>query len=295
MAKTSYQLIPPELDTYYKKALQSGDRFTFPRVGRKILFSSRAKKNGITEKSLLPSLSLAWKNFDTSTQNAWNSAGAMCQLTGFKLFVKDTALRIKNDLGGYSTPSTIFQARVGRLEIQAPANKIKIAQLHPLTYWIQRKVRGTRDQYESVLITESFSLPLQIKISHKTSLTASGGVASARFYVEIYSHYQGRIITTPLNIAFGLNDAWQNNSATISNVLGLVRGYTAFIEVQNAVGTVEIDNVELNHNGHNWARDPYCQDINQAFTKAFYQIPKHWVDIDVPDGAQFESSFHTVV
>lgn len=295
MAKTSYQLIPPELKTNYSKALQSGDRFIIPRVRRKTLFLSRRRKKNFTEKSLLVQLAPIWQALDISVQTAWNSAGLVSGLTGFKMFLKDTATRIKNDLSGYSTPSTIFQNLVGRIQIESPANKIKIAQLHPLTYWTSRKVRGKRDQFEPVQIVESFYLPLQIKISYNSQLIASGGTGEAKFFCEVYSHYQGRIITTLCNISIPLISGWATGTATISNVLGLVRGYSAFIEVKNAVGVLAFDNIELNHGGFNWARDPQCNDVNQAFTKAFYQIPKHWIDIDVPEGAQFESSFHTMI
>ena len=71
-----------------------------------------------------------------------------------------------------------------------------------------------------------------------------------------------------------------------------VRGYTAFLEIYNATGDLFIDNVNIEHSGQNWARDKYCNDINQSFTKAFYQIPKHWAAVDVPDGAYFESVYY---
>ena len=291
MAKTSYQLIPSGLDISYKKTLMSGDRFTIPRVSVKRLFFSRSKLKGLTEKSLLPSLSLAWKSFTSGEQDAWGLAGAKMGLQGFKLFVKDTALRLKNSLSGYSIPSILHQAKFGRLHIETPANKIKIVQLHPLNYWVLKKVKGTRDQFEPQAIVESFDLPLDIKISYKSNLTASGGVASARFYVEVLSHYQGRDILTNCEINFTLQSGWASASASLSSVLGLVRGYNCYIEISNAIGDLDIDNIEINHSGHNWARDPFCNDINQGFTKAFYQIAKHWEAIDIPSGAQFDSFF----
>ena len=139
MAKTSYQLIPSELDIFYKKTLQSGDRFTFPRVVVKRLFYSRSRLKGLTEKSLLPSLSIAWNNLTTDEQNAWTSAGVEMNLKGFKMFIKDTALRLKNGLSGYSIPSILHQGKFGRLHIESPASNLIITQLHPLDYWISKK------------------------------------------------------------------------------------------------------------------------------------------------------------
>ena len=292
MAKTSYQEIPSELDTSYKKALQSGDRFTFPRVRRKILFSTRTRLKNVTEKSLLPQILSLWNNFDLTTQNAWTSAGLKCGLTGLKLFTKDQCLRIKNGMSGVSMPSLLHQAKFGRLHIEAPANKIKITQLHPLSYYVLRKVPKTRSQYESVLVTENFALPLQLKLNYASSLVANGGVPSVKIYLQILSHYQGRDIMTLCNIDFDLSSSWKSASASVSGVLGLVRGYNAFIDLQNVRGDLYIDNLEFNHSAFNWARDKYCNDINEGFTKAFYQVAKNWVAVDLPDGAQFDSFFN---
>lgn len=292
MAKTSYQLIPPEFDLLYKKALQSGDRFQIPIVKRKRLFISRRRKKGLSQKSLIPSLSLVWKSFDQSVRDSWDLAGDVCNLTGWRLFLKDTALRLQNDLTGYASPDLSFQALVGRFHIESPASSLKVAQLHPKNYWVQRKVRGTRSQYEPVLITESFDIPLTIKISYKTDLVSVGAEPRARFYAIISSHYQGRIIEKNVDINFNLQSGWVSSSATISEVVGLVRGYSAFIELSDVSGDLWIDNVELEHSGHNWARDPFCNDVNQSFTKAFFQIPKHWAPVDVGEGVYFESEYH---
>jgi hypothetical protein len=157
---------------------------------------------------------------------------------------------------------------------------------------VQRKVKGTRSQYEPVKVTESFGLPVDIKISYKTALTSAGDSPRARFYLDVLSHYQGRDISTILSIDFGLADDWQTKTATLSSVLGVVRGYTAFIEIFNARGDLWFDNIEIYHSGHNWARDPNCNNIKQAFTKAFYQIPAHWAVVTLPVGSFYDSVYY---
>jgi hypothetical protein len=122
-------------------------------------------------------------------------------------------------------------------------------------------------------------------------LTSAGAGSFAKFYCIVYSHYQGRIIETPCEISFPFSHDWATLSASVTSVIGMVRGYTAFLEIYNATGDLYIDNVNIEHSGQNWARDKYCNDINQSFTKAFYQIPKHWAAVDVPEGAYFESVY----
>ena len=291
MAKTSYQLIPPELDALYSRALMSGERYIIPRVRRKVLFLSRNRIKGLTEKSLIPSLALVWNSLDQTARDLWTSTGANSNLTGFKHFLKDRAFRIKNNLTGFANPSQLHQVEVGLLRVESPATGLKIEQLHPLNYWVQRKVTGTKSQYQPVAITENFDLPLEISINYKSVLTSAGSGAFAKFYCVVYSHYQGRIIETECSVDIPLLSSWNTATASISSVLGMVRGYTAFIEIYNATGDLYIDNLSIEHSGQNWCRDPFCNDINQSFTKAFYQIPKHWAAVDVPEGAYFESVY----
>jgi hypothetical protein len=56
-------------------------------------------------------------------------------------------------------------------------------------------------------------------------------------------------------------------------------------------GDLYIDNVKAEHSGQNWVRDTYCEDILQGFTKAFYQIPKHWAAVILPEGSMYDSIY----
>lgn len=292
MAKTSYQELPVGFDFQYNKALQSSDRFIYSTVRRSNFFTSRDRKKGLTQKSLIVSLAPVWRGFSGGTISAWNAAGAACGLSGFKLFVQDTSKRIANALTGYATPSIYHQSEVGQIHIQSPSTHGKIAQFHPLNYYISKKVKGSRDQREAILVTEDFSLPVSISINYHSVLTSAGTGARARFYVQIHSWYQGRDILTDLNCEFSLSAAWGNITNSISSVLGVVRGYTAFIQIFNCTGDLYFDNVSIVHSGHNWARDPNCNNIKEAFTKLNFQVPAHWVDVDINTGASFASVYY---
>ena len=295
MAKTSYISIPSGLDIQYSQALQSGDRFTLPHVKVKRIFMSRSRKKGLTEKSLMVSLAPVWAGFSDTVKNAWISAGVACDMAGWRLFVQDTSKRISNSISGYATPSDLYQSMVGRITVQSPATGLTLLQLHPQTYFVNKKVVGTRSQYEPVQITETLSLPVDIAISYKSSLVSAGGSPRARFYIIIYSNYQGRQLENVCKIDFSLSHDWERLTASISSVEGVFTGYTAFIEIYNATGTLLFDNVEILHDSHNYARDPFCNSIETEFTKAFYQIPKAWDVQTIVDGAQFDSVYHDAV
>jgi hypothetical protein len=292
MAKTTFLDIPAGFDFAFNKALTTNDRFQFPSVRLKNVFLSHRRKKGISQKSLLPLCSSMWKTFDGATQDSWNSAGAIMNLTGFKFFVADYVLRMQNDLAGVSTPSLLYQTKVGKLTVSAPATNMLLTQLHPLTYWVSSPVKGKKAMREPVLVVESFALPLVLTISYKSNLVSVGASPRARFYAVVYSLYQGRTIENTVEIPFDLVADWKTATATISSVVGLVKSYALFLELYNVTGTLYVDNIVSFHSGHNWARDPACRDIDQAFTKAFYQVPKHWVAVEISAGCFFGSVYY---
>jgi len=86
---------------------------------------------------------------------------------------------------------------------------------------------------------------------------------------------------------------WKNAETTLTTLLGYVIRYDLYIHLYNLQGDLYVDNIKVEHSGQNWARDPWCKDINQGFTRAFYQIPKHWAGVIVPDGAIYDSIYPT--
>lgn len=292
MAKVTYVSISPGMEDVYKKFLQPGDRFQFSRVRVKDIFLSRSRVKGITQKSQLVALAPAWEALSEPVKAAWNAAGAESGLTGWKQFVQDTTERIKAGYTGYATPSTLYQSEVGRILVESPAVGLKIEQAHPLTYYVQRKVSGTRSQYQMVPVVEPFAFPLTLACSWKTELTALDSDARARLYAVIYSQYQGRTIETELALNFGMSDEWQRDEVSIENVLGFVKGYTVFMEVHNARGSLYFDNVAIEHSGENWARDPHCNNVSASFTKAFVQVARAWVAVNPTEGTDYGSVYY---
>ena len=313
MAKVSYIDIDVGLQGLYYQGLKSADRFLYSSVRLNPRILSKKKIKGLTAKSLLPQISQLWSEFNSSQRGAWGSAALDMGLTGYQLFVKDQTLRIKNSFAGTAIPSTLHQSLVGNLHIEAPANELKIIQLHPRSYWISKKVVGKKGMYEPVEITEDFSLPLKISLNYYSDLVASGVNPSARFYARIWSSYQGVDRHTDLEINFDiqsilgslfgdcyfgdsffgdiLNNNWYYAEATIDHVIGHLIGYDLQIHLYHLQGDFYFDNIKAEHSGQNWVRDTFCNDINQGFTRAFYQVPKHWVADIISEGADFQSIY----
>lgn len=291
MARSSYiQLTSVQEEAYYS-ALQSSDRFIVPSIRKKINLLSVRRKKGISAKSMLPLCSETWKAMTQLQRDAWNTAGTYTYMSGWKLFVKDYCYRVKNDIAGVATPNNYHQALVGQLHIDAPDSELKIFQPHPYSYYISKKVTGKKGMYLPYLVQERLALPFTIGLSYKSNLTSVGAGAFAKFYVIIRRLYQGQNIDHRLDIDLDLITDWKTVSSVLSALITSYTSYSLYIHLYNVQGDLFIDNIKAKHTGANWARDQFCNDINQGFTRAFYQVPKHWVALIFPENAWYESVY----
>jgi hypothetical protein len=326
MAQTSYIDLTPEGEDLFFKNLTSQDRFTFPRITRKVALLSVKRKLGVSQRSFLPAIALLWNAFSIDEKQAWTDAANIEKglvnlpvvafgstefgtavfgddffgvhitesiANGWRLFVQDQSIRIKNDIVGVATPSLLHQSWVGFLDIEAPATKLKIAQYHPRSYWVSRKVYGIKGMYVPVNITEDVSLPMELELNYKSNLTSQGAGSFAKVYAEVRSTLQGQDRDTNLEINLDLITDWKNASNSLTTIPGQYIGYTIYFHLYNMRGTIYVDNIKLTHSSQNWVRDPYCRDLNQLFTRAFYQIPKHWASVEQPEGSDYGSAYPT--
>jgi hypothetical protein len=291
VAKTSYITIDPELEAAFYRIAKPSDRFVFNRLVRADTLLSRKRKKGISQRSLLPQLAAIWAGFSGAQKAAWDSAAAQMFLSGWQLFVQDQTIRILNDMAGSATPSTLHQSWVGNLKIAAPASEIKIVQVHPRNYWISQKVVGKKGMYEPVLITEDIVLPLTISLNYFSDLAEVSSPSFAKFYARVWHSYQGVDLYEELLIPLDYSAGWQHAYATLSNVSGYIVAYDLYFWLKGLRGNLYFDNIVSWHSEQNWARDPYCKDISQSFTRAFYQIPKHWAPVTLPSGAEFDTIY----
>lgn len=313
MAKISYVDILPELEEPYWGSLQPGDRFIVSRVRKKITFLSALRKRGVTLRSLLPQIAELWDAFSDDEKQAWFEAGKGCpalygvavfgfslygdkvgwgaNLNGWRLFVQDQSLRIKNDLPGVAIPSLFHQSSVGVLQIDPPADELKIIQVHPEFYWISKKVKGKKGMYEPVLVTEELEPSVKISLNYRAELEEVNPPSFAKFYARFWFSFQGVNLYTDLEIPLDYISDWKSVEAVLTTLTGYAVGYDLYLHLKGLTGTLYIDNIKVEHSAQNWARDPFCKDINQGFTRAFYQVPKHWTGVIVPDGSWFESFY----
>ena len=291
MAKTGFVEIPTELKPYFDKIAQWNNRYYYGGVRKKSGIIPEKKKYDVPSRSFLPQVSALWAGLSGPEREAWITAGSQTNINGWNLFVQDTCYRLKYGHEGLATPSNYHQYKVGRMQIEAPSDRLVISQTHPIQWYKLKKITGTKAQYQEVVVNEQLMLPLNLALSFRSDLVATTAEPTAKFYAKVISHYQGRDIETEVGFDIDLESDWQRKEETLTNVLGIARWYSLFIELDNVRGFIEFDNVESRHSGTNYARDFRCIDINAPLSRTFFQVTKSWIAIDQPTNTFFESVY----
>jgi len=291
MAKTQTIEIPDELKNLESKALERSDRFVYGTVQAHKSEPSKARKKLIKEMSLFGYLATIWRTLTDEQKNVWRIAGGTTSLTNWQLFVSDNAARLRSELELNTPPSYLWQVRAGYINITSPACSILLKQEHPINYWVTQKIAKRPWARELVYIEENFSLPIDLEIRYKSNLTACGSEQRARYYVEVWTSYQGEDIMHEVAIDFDPVKDWTFETVDIASLRGIIIGYTIYIDVFGYTGTLAFDNLAVVHGGTNWARDPRCDEIDKTFKKAFAIVPPYWIPVDVGDGVSYSSVY----
>lgn len=306
MVRTTFIDVPEELTKPYNNSLERRDRFYLGVVQGHKREPSKAQKKLLKRPAVIASpqqgrgslfkyLSPLWRGLTDGQRTAWRDAAVFSNLSGWQLFISDNAVRIRNSISFPVTPSELWQVRAGYITIDSPASQIILKQDHPLDYYVLQKIPGRSWKSEMVLLREVFSLPVTLKIRYKSNLTAEGGSQIARYKIIVWTSYQGEDIYTDFSIDFSPSVDWTLGEVSTSGLRGIIIGYTLFIEIVGYRGELLFDNLEANHSGSNWARDPRCDDVSKNFIKAFSLVPPFWIPVSLPAGSAFSSIFPPVL
>lgn len=289
MAKTSFIDTTYADITKYESALRTANRYFSARIVKKNKLLSAERKAEIKARSYLSILKEIWATYTETQKNNWKVAGTAMGKTGWQAFVQDTSIRIRAMLEGEATPSAYHNGYTGSVVMLENSTHYRITQIHPTTYYIKRKVSNKKSMYRILKVSEPVTLPFLLGVSYKSNLTATSENYLASFYAIVRSHYQGLDIDTAHTINFNLQQSWTRAEETLTTVLGVIRSYTLYIELFNVEGILYFDNLKSYHTGQNWVRDPACNFIEQAFTKQYSEVPKHWQE-DILDPLAFHAS-----
>lgn len=289
MAKVSY--VDPNLtdiDKFYG-IVRTAERFSISRLVKKKTFLSATQIEQLKGRSLFNRVSALWKTLDSTTKSAWKAIDYHSRKNGWRMFLKDMSARIRSDIDGIATPSSLHQDWIGAIFMLEGSSHYQIKQSHPATYYVRRKIPGKKSQYEQAQVKEQFYLHIELGINYKSNLQVNGDNPTASFYARVISHYQGRDIETLLKIDLDLSTDWKHSEITLSSVLGEARYYDLFFDLQDVKGELYFDNLRAIHNGQNWVRDPWCDKIEINYNKNWSQIAQNW-ETTIEDPFGFHSS-----
>ena len=292
MAQTSLVFLDPYFLRMIKNNCIYQDRFIHGKVVKKRALYGRLLKYKNSSRSLFKQVRDLWRSLSFEDKRKWVLKGKSIGMRGYNLFTQDTINRLKLELPGLSIPNDLYEVYVYKFEFNNNENYLKIAQLHPSSYFYYRKVRGSKSSLELVRVNEILQLPLTISLSYKSDLEPLSDDYIARFYAEVYHSWQGVNLTTTLEINFNLNTDWVKASNSLEAVRGYVFGYTLFFEFKNLKGKILIDHVEARHSMLNWARDWLCNDLFGVKFLRFWQIPPNWVILNITDGVNLNSVYY---
>lgn len=291
MAKVAYVNPDPDLKDRFTKLFAPvyKTRNSSLRWNGRII-PARKKKDYVT-KSLLPEIRELWKGLSDADRSAWSDAAAVSDYSGWQQFVQDTAYRIKFEIPGVATPSTLHQYKVGRIVLAEPADFFRLEQLHPVKYFQMVKVPGTKSQREPEAVIEQLTLPLTIGLSYRTNLTSNGPNPYCKFYAKVIRSYQSLDLEEEVGFDIPLSSTWDRETATLTDVVGVARWYSLYIELNDVLGTIEFDILQSEHSGSNFARDFRCTNISSGLTNYNYQLPASWAADAPEEGVTFGSVY----
>jgi len=267
------------------------ERFFFPRLGRKPRLISRARREQLIRITYFFYAADLWREKTAAEKQAWYDAGQKSGLNGWQLYLKDKVYRVINNIPGDAVPSIYHQYFVGHIKIEPPASEIVITQKHPYTWWEWYKKPGRKKMYSKAKVTERLTFPFKIAISRKTNLTSVAPLSYCYLLARINHFYDGKLFYTMYPIDMPLVSDWDYQEKIISPPGGYVGTYELQIRLNNVQGEIWFDNIIAEHDGTNYARDPYCDDITREFFDEWFNVARNWEPTNVPDGALYESIY----
>lgn len=291
MAKSSFIYLSPSSEDAYNNNVSRADRLVFSSLRKNIPELNRWRKKTVLGFSKMKESAAAWQSLAPSVCDDWHDAGVVCGLTGWQLFLQEKSIRLSVGNMDDPTPSIYHQGNVGFFSLVGDAPVIFIEQAHPFGYFVKTKVTGKQKMFSPSFVTEKLTLPFTFGLSYKADLTATDIDAEAYLSVVIRRLYQGETIEEEFFVPLDLQTDWVSASSTVSALVGSFTSYTIKLKLYHLTGALFVDNIKAEHTGQNWVFDPFCDDINEQPSRAFYEVPRHWAVSEISDGCFFESVY----
>lgn len=280
MAKVVDLNIDPALEDQMLKSIKIKRRYYDPSIDKKTIVWRKRNLKAFAAQSDFNPVAIFWENLSQTQKDLWSAAAAHCGLTGYQLYTQDKGYRIQNNISGNVIPDVHHQFMILDFLTEETAEEFYFGQDHYSPYYVLTKNVGQKNAYTPVYTEEEFAPPLLLEFDYKSDIidVLEG---EAYFYYDLW--FSGIKDGSPAGDAF-INDLpkqqdWTRFSEEFEPDLDLVTDYGFTIIGEGVRGQVQIDNVNFEHDGQNFAFDKNCNDVNAAIVyDVFGWEPAWWFD-----------------
>ena len=237
----------------------------------------------LIDRSFFDQASVLWNQATSAKQARWNTAGAVCGLTGYQLFVQDTSYRLANNLPGLASPSIYHQYKVLHGHINTLGSGLDLTQIHWSEYdrWIKNP--GQKNAYTLTTITESVTAPIKVEFMYNADLEAGPTFHYCEFTITCWGKKDGFNTSDEQSFELPLVTGWTQISESFSPDLDSIRSYSVQLYFYRVLGDIWIDNFNFEHDGQNWAFDPFLDD---PWAPNIYDEPWTYYNYDTDDDSE---------
>lgn len=278
--------IDPALEDLMLECVKIRDRYGNPRIDKKLIVWRKRNYKELESLSQIIPAADQWDRLSSGEKSAWDTAASYCGLTGYQLFIQDTAFRILNGLLGFATPNIHHQYKVMEFITGDDCEEFYLFQTHPPSYWVYEHVPGTKNTFRWVEIEENIAAPFLLEFDYRSQLEATD--AGVEYYVIVFFDGIKNGVPDYDAISFNLDlvTDWQRFSEELNPDLDTISEYWVEFDAVWVSGWVQFDNFNFFHDGQNWAFDPRCDNIDKQRFDIGLEYSYPW---ELDWGGTFES------
>lgn len=283
--RTEFLDVPASVADDFKKMGNKRSVYKFAHVATQRRNFSRAKKAQLRSSQVFTRCSNLWASLSDTEKANWTAAGAEMGLSGWQLFLKDTGYRLTHGLPGLATPSTLHQTMAGHLHLAGDGGWFTLEQHHPNFYNLYQKVEGTKALFKKIRVQDILSWPVHFELSYKSNLNYFYGLGYGVISFEVFFRGIGGADDRYKSWGIDENTDWKQISEDLDFGVGRIYDYMVQIQFWCVEGDIWFDNLKISFGGHDYAIDPYFENVEGKFARAeAFNIRKPWIHWEQPAG-----------
>lgn len=247
--------IDPDVYDLMIKGVKIRNEYGDPRIDKKNIVWRKRNFKELDQQSVLDPVARLWNDLSYFRKQKWANSGAVCNLTGYRLFVQDTGFRVENNISGIANPRLDYQFKVLEFDSGDDCIEFHIYQDHPSNYTIKQRIEGKKNAYKEVDIEEIVSSSLLVEFWYYANLEQFDTDEVFEIIIWFYGFKNGSPDFDVFVVSLNPQTGWIQFSQEFTPDLDSIDYYYIEIWALNYTGIFRMDNLNLFHDSQNWAFD----------------------------------------